>query len=263
MARIAIFDSGVGGLSIYKEIKHKLPNSQYVFVSDNKAFPYGTKPEDELTERVLEVVARIIDQFDPDLLVIGCNTASTVVLPVLREKFDLPVVGVVPAIKPAAELTQTNVIGLLATPATIEREYTEQLINDFAPNCEVIKVGSSRLVEIAEDKLYGKEVNQEQIKVEIQRLLESDKIDVLILACTHFPLLNEELVSLFNETSDIDLVDSGKGIANRVAQLVSEINIKDAQHNPCVAVFIELENLNPNFKQKLTSLEFAAIELLN
>ncbi|MCL4164090.1 UNVERIFIED_CONTAM: hypothetical protein GTU68_047005 [Idotea baltica] len=191
MSGIAIIDSGVGGLSIYQEIKKQLPDRQYIFVSDNQAFPYGTKPEKELKKRVFEIVERVIAQFQPELIVIACNTASTVVLPPLRERFELPIVGVVPAIKPAAQLTKTNVIGLLATPATIARVYTDQLIKDFAPNCDVIKVGSSRLVEIAEDKLNDRPVDIDQIKAEIQPLIDSNKMDTLVLACTHFPLLNK------------------------------------------------------------------------
>lgn len=262
MARIAIFDSGVGGLSIYKEIKKQLPNSQYIFVSDNQAFPYGTKPEDELKQRVLEVVDRIVDQFSPDLLVIACNTASTVVLPLLREKFTIPIVGVVPAIKPAAELTKSNVIGLLATPATIERQYTDQLISDFAPDCDVIKVGSSRLVQIAEDKLYGRTVDQQQIKEEIQPILNAGDIDVVILACTHFPLLNKEIQALFNVNDSVSLIDSGKGIANRVIQLLSNEETVENQSKGSIAVFTEMNGLTSEIKSQLDYYGFNEILLL-
>jgi len=263
MTRIAIFDSGVGGLSIYTEIKQKLPESQYIFVSDNEAFPYGTKDENELKHRVLEVVERINAQFAPDLLVIACNTASTVVLPLLRDKFAFHIVGVVPAIKPAARLTKSNIIGLLATPATINREYTDQLINDFATECDVIKVGSSRLVQIAEDKLHGRNIDEQQIKTEIQPLLDTENIDVIVLACTHFPLLNNEISKIINVESDVCLLDSGEGIANRVVHLMTEIETKNNSPEPSVAVFTELTSLSPEFKAQLHDFSFAKTILLN
>ena len=263
MARIAIFDSGVGGLSIYTEIKQQLPDSQYIFVSDNEAFPYGTKDENELKHRVLEVVERINHQFAPDLLVIACNTASTVVLPLLRDKFSFPIVGVVPAIKPAAQLTKSNIIGLLATPATINREYTDQLIDDFATDCDVIKVGSSRLVQIAEDKLHGRNIDQQQIKTEIQPLLESENIDIIVLACTHFPLLNKEIKEIVNVKHDVCLLDSGEGIANRVVHLLAETQTKENKSEPSVAVFTELTSLSPMFKAQLVGFSFANTILLN
>ena len=155
MSRIVIFDSGVGGLSIYQEVVKKCPNHDYVFVSDNLAFPYGTKPEAELIERVVSVVKVVEEQYKPDLLVVACNTASTIALPSLRSRFNFPIVGVVPAIKPAAKLTKSKVIGLLATPGTIARSYTQSLIDDFAQDCTVVKVGSSKLVGMAEQKICG------------------------------------------------------------------------------------------------------------
>ncbi|MCL4161965.1 UNVERIFIED_CONTAM: hypothetical protein GTU68_047200, partial [Idotea baltica] len=171
-------------------------------------------------------------------------------------------VGVVPAIKPAAQLTKSNVIGLLATPATIERKYTDRLIKDFASNCEVIKVGSSRLVEIAEDKLYGKVIDPKQIKAELQLLLDSNEMDVLVLACTHFPLLNKEIRSFFDVDNDMKLVDSGSGIANRVSQLLTNLESEQTHNDESVAVFTALNNISLEFKQQLNLYGFTNIERL-
>lgn len=262
MTRIAIFDSGVGGLSIYQEIKKQLPNSQYIFVSDNAAFPYGTKPEEELKQRVIEVVAKVHKQFSPNLLVIACNTASTVVLPELRDQFSFPIVGVVPAIKPAAALTKTNVIGLLATPATIKRDYTLQLIADFAPKCEVVKVGSSALVQIAEDKLRGKGIDYDLLKYEVQPFLENKSLDVLVLACTHFPLINKEIFGTFEPGSDIKLLDSGRGIANRVVQLLSEAKTDFFQEEKSLVIFTEMNSITSNFVEKLAQLGLGKVNSL-
>ena len=238
MATIAIFDSGVGGLSIYQQIKLQLPNCKYVFVSDNEAYPYGTKTEDELRQRVPEVVERIIKQHSPDLLVIACNSASTVVLTLLRDQYAIPIVGVVPAIKPACKRSKTKHVALLATPGTIERSYTEQLIKNYASECKITKVGSSKLVGLAEQKLYGGKVDLNIIESEVSSILNDYSIDTLVLACTHFPLLYKEIQSLFNVNNhEIELVDSGHGIAKRVVALIEPEPHKDSKQQESVAVF--------------------------
>ena len=150
--RILVFDSGVGGLSIVHEIQKKLPFAPLVYASDNAFFPYGTKGEAELIARVDKVLRKIIAAHPIDIIVIACNTASTLTLPHLRNSFTQPVVGVVPAIKPAAAQSKSQVIGLLATPATVARPYTQALIREHAPNAKVISVGSSELVQLAEHK---------------------------------------------------------------------------------------------------------------
>lgn len=219
---ILVFDSGVGGLSIASEIRRALPQVQISYASDNGFFPYGTKPEAELIARVEGVLWTLVKQTRPDMVVVACNTASTVALPSIRERFSIPIVGVVPAVKPAAEISQSKVIALLATPGTVSRLYTRQLIDDFAPNCEVICVGSSRLVELAEDKLRGKAVAREAIRQVLQPLLESEHyaaLDTVILACTHFPLLRDELS--LNLGKPVNWVDSGAAIARRVRDLLA------------------------------------------
>lgn len=222
MAKIAIYDSGVGGLSIYHEIAAALPSVECVFISDNQAYPYGVKSADDLLKRVVNVADATGDTYKPNVLVLACNTASTVCLPTLRERLEIPVVGVVPAIKPAAELTQTKVLGLLATPATVGRAYTDTLINDFAPNCEVIKVGSSRLVDMAEAKLRGQDVCLNELKSILSPFLDEQRLDIVVLACTHFPLLKEEIEQVFRASNKkIKLIDSGRAIAKRVATLLA------------------------------------------
>ncbi|MFT6047095.1 MAG: glutamate racemase [Arenicella sp.] len=225
MARIAIFDSGVGGLSIYSEVSRRLPGHEFVFVSDNLCYPYGNKAEDWLIARVQQLSQRVVDRCSPDVFVVACNTASTIVLPALRETLPIPVVGVVPAIKPGSKLSKTKHLGLLATPGTIARAYTNDLINEFAAECTVSKVGSSKLVELAEQKLRGKKIDLGILEDEIEPLLKDKEIDVLVLACTHFPLLNNEIESIFKVNNhSLELVDSAKGIANRVSSLIDDMH---------------------------------------
>jgi glutamate racemase len=227
--RILVFDSGVGGLSVMREITRTSPHVHIIYASDNAAFPYGLKPEAELLERVTHVISKLIDKYQPSLVVIACNTASTIALLHLRTLFDTPFVGVVPAIKPAAEQSSSRVIGLLATPATVAREYTQVLINDYAADCTVIKIGSSRLVELAELKLRGVHMDYAADIAEIltpfthvkhqNELGNGSRIDHIVLACTHFPLLREEILQAFD--FPITLIDSGEAIARRVRHLLN------------------------------------------
>lgn len=236
--RVLVFDSGVGGLSVAREIQRRLPGLPLVYASDNGFFPYGTKGEIELIARVDRVIRRLLERYPVDILVIACNTASTLTLPHLRSQLRLPIVGVVPAIKPAAKLSQTGVIGLLATPATVARPYTHELIREYAPHCDVISLGSSELVQIAEQKLRGETIDEHAIARIVTELMRHEKaplMDVLVLACTHFPLLKEELSLYLPET--VQLIDSGEAIARRVEYLLEgKINETDS-HAGNIAVF--------------------------
>lgn len=235
--RILVFDSGVGGLSIVHEIQKKLPFSPLIYASDNAFFPYGTKGEAELIARVDAVFRKITTVHPVDIIVIACNTASTLTLPHVRSHFSQPVVGVVPAIKPAAAHSKSQVIGLLATPATIARPYTHNLIREYAPNAEVISVGSSELVQLAEHKLRGGHINPSQLKEILQPFFNhprGDEMDVLVLACTHFPLLRNELAAQFSP--NVRLIDSGEAIARRVASLLAD-NTFDEQTPEHWAIF--------------------------
>ena len=261
MASIVVYDSGVGGLTVYQEIAKKCPSHHIIFVSDNDAFPYGTKPEEDLKQRVLAVVDGIAKQFSPDVLVIACNTASTVVLPMLRERFSFSVVGVVPAIKPAAEMSNTKHICLLATPATIVRPYTDNLIKEFASGCDVLKIGSTDLVNLAESKLLGKPLDLIQLNTIIRPVIEDLLIDVLILACTHFPILREEIAEQFRlNQRQVSLVDSGLAIAQRVSVLIGDEMISNASdtsdQSPQRLAFFTKKISNDVFLQNLKSFGF-------
>jgi glutamate racemase len=229
-ARILVFDSGVGGLSILQEIRRQYPHCCFFYASDNAAFPYGTKTEEELIERVDVVLHQLQQTTQADIIVVACNTASTVALPRIRERFSQPVIGVVPAIKPAAAISQSKVIGLLATPGTVKREYTQQLIAQFAADCEIISIGSSELVHLAEQKLRGETITQQQLEPIVQRLIHNPEIDTVVLACTHFPLLKEELkIALPNIKH---WVDSGEAIARRVGHWLSQQNVDTKSPQP-------------------------------
>jgi glutamate racemase len=209
----------VGGLSVYDEIRHLLPDLHYIYAFDNVAFPYGEKSEAFIVERVVEIVTAVQARYPLALAVIACNSASTVSLPALREKFAFPVVGVVPAIKPAARLTANGVVGLLATRGTVKRPYTHELIARFANECQIEMLGSAELVEIAEAKLHGEPVSLEALRRVLRPWLRMpEPPDTVVLGCTHFPLLADELLQVLPEGTR--LVDSGAAIARRTAWLL-------------------------------------------
>jgi glutamate racemase len=223
VTRILVFDSGVGGLSVAHEIQQRLPQHPLIYASDNAFFPYGTKGEAELIARVDQVIDELLLRYPADILVIACNTASTLTLPHLRSKLSLPIVGVVPAIKPAALMSESGVIGLLATPATVARPYTYELIREYATNCQVISLGSSELVQIAEQKLRSEAIDVDAIGRIAQQLMSADRaeeMDVLVLACTHFPLLKDELMQ--HLPAQLKFIDSGAAIARRVEFLLAD-----------------------------------------
>ena len=242
---IVIFDSGVGGLSIYQEIRRKLPGLSIIYCSDNEGFPYGPRPASEVVERTLHCLGLINEQYHPAMVIIACNTASTIALPKARDALNIPVVGVVPAIKPAGMASKKRCIGLLATPGTVERRYTDQLIHDFASDCEVIKVGSSELVHIAEQHLRGEAIDQQTLKDIIQPFFTGSLWpDCIVLGCTHFPLVQKLLDSVV--PTPITWIDSGEAIARRVENLIEEIDdLCEEQQNCFLFTGPAEKNLRP------------------
>ncbi len=216
---VLVFDSGVGGLSVYDEVRQLLPDLHYLYAFDNEGFPYGEKTETYIVERVVAVVTAITQRFPLALVIIACNSASTVSLPALRERFAFPVVGVVPAIKPAARLTRNGVVGLLATRGTVKRPYTHELVKQFARECTIEMLGSAELVELAEAKLHGEPVSLGDVRRAVQPWLRmKEPPDTVVLGCTHFPLLRDELQQVLPDGTR--LVDSGAAIARRTVWLL-------------------------------------------
>jgi len=219
-APILFFDSGVGGLSVLEPTLKLLPNAPVVYCADSAGFPYGKKSDAELASRIPALLGRLVERYHPRLAVIACNTASTIALEHVRFALDLPVVGTVPAIKPAAEISKSRVIGVLGTEATVRQPYVDDLAAKFAADCTIIRHGSPELVELAEAKLAGEEINLDAIRKAAQPMFDADgRIDTVVLACTHFPLLQDELRAAF---PDVNYIDGGPGIARRIAYLTRE-----------------------------------------
>ena len=221
---ILVFDSGLGGLTVLREIVRARPDAHYVYVADDAFFPYGHHGEDQIIARVVPLIGELIAAHAPDLVVIACNTASTLVMSHLRERYKVPFVGTVPAIKPACASSKTKQVSVLGTKGTVQREYTRALIRDFSQGCDVTLVGSANLASLAEAALSGEAVSDSAISAELAPCFvgrgENDpaRTDTIVLACTHYPLLMDRLVRL--APWPVDWIDPAPAIARRVSDLL-------------------------------------------
>lgn len=223
-APVLFFDSGVGGLSILEPAKALLPAMPVVYAADRAGFPYGTKTEAEISARVPALLGRLVERFRPRIAVIACNTASTIALSAVRAALDIPVVGTVPAIKPAALSSETRVIGVLGTYATVRQPYVDRLAERHGADCTVLRHGSAALVAYAEARLRGEPEDPEIPRAALSGLLDQpdgERMDRVVLACTHFPLVEAELARAARDlgTRPITFLHGGAGIARRIAFL--------------------------------------------
>jgi len=217
---IVVFDSGLGGLTVLREIVRARPEARDIYVADDAYFPYGQHSESEIIARVVPLIGELIAAHKPDLVVIACNTASTLVLSHLRAAYDVPFVGTVPAIKPACARSKTRRVSVLGTLGTVKREYTQALIRDFAQGCEVKLVGSANLAALTEAALNGDNISDADILAEIAPCFVdgTSRTDTVVLACTHYPLLLDRLVRL--APWPVDWIDPAPAIARRVTDLL-------------------------------------------
>lgn len=245
---LLFFDSGIGGLSVLAAVKAVLPQAPVIYAADYAGLPYGTKTEAEIASRVPALLGRFVERYRPRLITIACNTACTIALSHVRAALDVPVVGTVPAIKPAAEATRTGVIGLLGTAATIRQAYVDRLQSDHAAGMALLRYAAPELVHAAEAKLRGETVDPKVYANAMHGLTnhpDGDRLDVVALGCTHFPLVQDELAAT---CPNIRFVDGAAGIARRILHLTQG---QSWPAKPAEGVFVttgsiaEVENLRP------------------
>ncbi len=243
---VLVFDSGIGGLTVLREVRVLMPERNFVYVADDNGFPYGSWGEVELKARILELFAELLERFDPALVVIACNTAFTLAGAALRQTFpDMTFVGTVPAIKPAAERTRSGLVSVLATPGTVKRAYTRDLIQSYASQCHVRLVGSENLAAMADSYIRGAGVSDDDVKREIADcFLEQDgrKTDIVVLACTHYPFL----ANIFRRLAPwpVDWIDPAEAIARQARRLLPTVNHLKSGDTPDIAYFT---SGNPDF----------------
>ena len=220
-APVLLFDSGVGGLTVLEQLRAVLPQAPVVYVADLAGLPYGTKTEPQIAARVAGLLGRLTERLQPRLVCIACNTASTIALGMVRDVLEVPIVGTVPAIKPAAMMTRSGVIGLLGTEATVRQGYVDRLEAEFASGKRLLRHAAPGLVEAAEAKLHGRPFDPAAITAAVEGLRTQpggQDIDTVVLACTHFPLLEQELGAAFG--SDVSFVHGAEGIARQIGRLL-------------------------------------------
>lgn len=251
-----LIDSGLGLLSIAGAIHQAYPEIKLFAISDHEGFPWGPREVDDLIERCLKLTKKGLAITRAEFIVVACNTASTVVMEALRDYYDIPVVGVIPAIKPAAQMTKKGIIGVLATEGTVDRPYINYLINNFAADCNVVKVGSPNLAEIAEDKLQEKPLDYTAIADNL-RAFEEYGADIVALGCTHYPLLIAELEAIAE--TEIKFLDPGPAVARQLARRLAEVEPKPSILTSCLYYTGKSYQISPD---KLKNFGFDRIEPL-
>ncbi|MCR5859607.1 glutamate racemase [Mesorhizobium sp. J428] len=235
---VLMFDSGIGGLTVLREARVIMPDRRFVYVADDAGFPYGAWEEKALSQRIVDLFGGLIATHDPEIVVVACNTASTIVLSDLRAAYPAtPFVGTVPAIKPAAERTRSGLVSVLATPGTVKRQYTRDLIAQWATKCHVRLVGSDRLAGLAETYMREGFVDEEAVRAEITPcFIEKDgrRTDIVVLACTHYPFLANRM----RKTAPwpVDWIDPAEAIARRALSLLPSRR-GDAPAGEDIAIF--------------------------
>lgn len=236
---ILVLDSGVGGLTVLREARVLMPDRRFVYVADDAGFPYGGWEEDGLRARLVELFGRLIEEHEPEICVIACNTASTLALGTLREAYPaMPFVGTVPAIKPAAERSRSGLVSVLATPGTVKRQYTRDLIGQWAGRCRINLVGSMRLASLAESYMREAFVDEAAVLAEIEPCFVEEsgrRTDIVVLACTHYPFLANRMRKV--APWPVDWLDPAEAIARRAMSLLGPAAAEDTPRLPDKAVF--------------------------
>ena len=252
-APILLFDSGVGGLSVLDKLRKVLPEAPILYAADYAGLPYGTKTEAQIAARVSGLLGRMTERFHPRLVCIACNTASTIALASVREVLEVPIVGTVPAIKPAAAMTRTGVIGLLGTEATIRQGYVDRLEAEFAADKRLLRHAAPELVSAAEARLRGEAVDPAvfaRAADALRTMPGGEAIDTVVLACTHFPLVEADLAQAF--PPGVRFVDGSDGIARRIAFLTQGQQFR--REGPDIALFTrggsDVEALRPALAER-------------
>jgi len=229
---VAVLDSGIGGLPYLKAAREALPFERFVYLADREGFPYGTKSRDEVRDRVLGLIGRLMAAHRPKALVIACNTASQAALEAAREAHpELPMVGTVPAIKPAAERTRTGTIGVMATAGAVEDPYLDELVRRHASGVKVLREAAQELVDFVERRAAYAGESERMAAVEpFVRQLVDGGADQIVLACTHFLHLRDAVAACAGTRAQA--VDSREGVARRLSEILAELSLRRAQSDP-------------------------------
>jgi len=223
---VLIFDSGVGGLSVLKNIKKILPKMHYIYILDNEAFPYGNKTEFFIVQRSIKIINTVKNIYPINIVVIACNTVSTIALSILKSKFSFPIIGIFPDIKTAKKITKNKIIGLIATKATMNSSYIKKTIYKNISKNTIQVIGTNKLASISEKKIRGIEVSQNKLKNIFKSWIDLPvHPDTIILGCTHFSLLEKEIKKILYKTSSIYFIDSIQTVTSQIKNYLKKLHI--------------------------------------
>ena len=268
-APIGIFDSGVGGLSILKAIQQQLPNEDLIYIADSANAPYGDKAVEFIQQRSLQL-SEFLLKHHIKALVVACNTATTEAISYLRAQLSLPVVGVEPAIKPAAEQSKNNVIGILATHRTIQSERLQELISLYANQATIIPQACPGLVEAVENNRLDQQQTIYELLQRYTQTMQAKQVDTLILGCTHYPFISNHVREIMGE--QVTILETGKPVATQLGKILMEnelqnstlktgkvtiySSLEDSQHYQTICKLwessISIHNLPENLSNSLT-----------
>lgn len=219
---IGVFDSGLGGLSVLKHIRELLPQEQLLYVADSANAPYGDKSDSEIQQRS-DVITQFLLSHDIKALVVACNTATAAAIESLRQNFDIPIIGMEPAVKPAALSTQAGVVGILATPGTLASEKYARLYQQYAGNVKIISQPCPGLVEQVEKAELDSERTRELLQGYVSALLDQGA-DTLVLGCTHYPFLKPVIENIAGGT--VSVIDTGEAVARELERRLLQAGIR-------------------------------------
>lgn len=258
---IGIFDSGIGGTSILKEITELLPSESTIYLSDSKNAPYGDKSKDSILNLSIKNTELLIEK-GCKLIVIACNTATTNAISYLRVNYDIPFIGIEPAIKPAALKTKSNCVGILATKGTLSSELFSKTSEKFASNIKIVEQIGTGLVQLIENgKLNSPEMAQ-LLENHLEPMLRNN-IDYLVLGCTHYPYLIPQIKNIIG--FDVQIIDSGLAVAKQTQNILKSLDLSQSEKTMGTHEFfintdpkILKSILNQNIKKEYTveKLEF-------
>ena len=251
---IGVFDSGVGGLSVWRELYKEFPGETYLYVSDSGYCPYGPKSKEEVIERAVAITEFLISN-GAEIIVVACNTATAAAINHLRSHYTIPFVGMEPAVKPAALNTRTGAIGVLATKGTFKGELYLRTLHKFASNATVLEQVGEGLVELVENGETDTPQARKLIGKYIRPMLEQNA-DHIVLGCTHYPFLREVINDVVGER-EVEIIDSGEAVAKRVEYLLDELNLR--AENGASAEYRFMTFADEEYKESLRRKAFGEI----
>ena len=223
---VGMFDSGVGGLSVYRAFRALAPGEDVIYFADTAFFPYGPRPAAEVRERSFEITRALIER-DVKLIVVACNTASAAAIADLREAFDLPFVGMVPGVKPATAQSKSGRVTILATPGTLDGDLYARVVEEFGRTTQIVAVPGNRLAELVEEGALGTPRSLEALRRALQSEVEAGA-DTVVLGCTHYCFLADDIHSLY---PDLTLVDTSEAVARRALQVLRDHDACASKHD--------------------------------